>query len=262
MFTKTKFDISHENFDIFFANHLAAITPEAKEKLPRDVVYKLWQGGGGLNVNNSSKLNFIAKLWILWKCFRKKIWIVVEDENGISLEHFSKLSKSISRKRIDNESLENGVADGTFVTGIKELSDTLDYLNKQSASSLYNYLKKAKNANPNKVEEWNDAMDFIVDHLSNYERTKKKWITEYGLCMPEYYVLLSTYSGPVRGSDIYKKIYKGAYFSSATKIKVAFGNLQRKGLIVKDGVAKGATFRITALGSEMMNTIFSKYLLK
>lgn len=262
MFSKTKFDISHENFDIFFANHLASITPEAKEKLPRDVAYKLWKGGGNPNAANTTKLNFIAKLWILWKCFRKKIWIIVEDENGLSPEQFCELSAAMKRKRIDQQDLEDGVMDGHFVTANRELCNTLDYLNTQSISPLYNYLMKAKNTPPSKIAEWKEMMNYVTATLVKYERTKKKWMSEYGLLMPEYYVLLACYGGnPTKGSNIYKNIFKTAFQSSQTKVKVAFGTLQGKGYIVKDGEGKGATFRITSLGSELINRMLSKHLI-
>ena len=69
---KTRFDLFTENFDLFFASLLPKLSADEREKLPIDVKFKLFRGGGEPNAKNTSKLNFIAKLWILWKCFRKR----------------------------------------------------------------------------------------------------------------------------------------------------------------------------------------------
>lgn len=258
---KTRSDISHENFDIFFANHLPSITPQAKETLPRDISFALYHGADP-KVSNTVKLNFITKLWVLWKCFRKNIWIIVQDDNGISPEKFAELSKAISKKRTANKDIEDNCAPIHFVTGNKELCDTMDYLNKICVSPYYNYLTKGKNKIPNKVAEWKEQMKYIVQHLDIYERTKKKWTTETGICMAEFYVLMVCYSGnPTKGSDIYHNFYKSAYSSSRTKIKLAFRTLQDRGYIIKHGYKNGSTLQITPLGTEYVNTIISKYVL-
>lgn len=261
MFNKTKFDISHENFDIYFANHLPSITPEAKEKLPQDVVYSLYRGDVP-TARNVSKLSFIAKLWILWKCFRKNIYIIVKDENGSSLKQFLEYDEVITKKRISQEDIEGDVAELHFITANKELCDTLDYLNKQCVSPLYNYLHKGKNNIENPVSAWKDQMNFIVEHFNSYESTKKKWSLETGVKMAEWYVLMYCYHGnPVVGADIYNKTYKRAFGSSISKIKLAFSTLQQRGYLVKIGEKKGATMQITSLGKEFVNTIITKYIL-
>jgi hypothetical protein len=96
---KTLFDIGSENFDYYFFNQLQNISPKAKDELPRDISFKLFRGGGKVNATNSSKLNVVSKIFILWKCLKKKWWLFVEDEeNGMSTEEFIKLREAAKKR--------------------------------------------------------------------------------------------------------------------------------------------------------------------
>ncbi len=260
---KTRFDIECENFDLYFASVVPTLTPAQKEKLPRDITFKLFRKGGSFNTTSSSKLGFIARLVILWKCLRKRIWIVVEDEeNGLTIEQFLELREAQKKKDYSQERASGWIANATFITASKELGDTFAYLNLLSTGPAYNYLMKGKNNIQNKTSEWNKQMKFICNFLAHYESIKKVIVSEAKLSMPEFFVLLYYYNGKESaGSFLYKDFYKRAYQSSPTKIKTSFGTLQHIGYLEKTGQTKGASFRITALGSDTVNWILSKYVL-
>jgi hypothetical protein len=260
---KTLFDIGSENFDYYFFNQLQNISPKAKDELPRDISFKLFRGGGKVNATNSSKLNVVSKIFILWKCLKKKWWLFVEDEeNGMSTEEFIKLREAAKKRDYSSEKASSLISSGTFVLASKELATNLSYLNYLSNSPAYNYISKNKNKVENKADEWNDRMTYIVKFFRWYEANKKVWVSQYGISIPEWYVLLYLYDGrEVFGSPIHKEFYRRTYQSSPTKIKRCFGVLQTKGLISKTGDGRGAKLRITALGVDRVNTILTNYAL-
>jgi hypothetical protein len=260
---KTRFDIECENFDLYFASIVPLLTPQQKERLPRDITFKLFRKGGDFNTTSSSKLGFIAKLVILWKCLRKRVWVVVEDEeNGLSVEQFLELREAEKKKDYSIERASGFIGSATFITASKELGNTFAYLNLLSTGPAYNYLMKGKNKIPNKTKEWVDQMKYICRFLVCYEGNKKKVVSELNFTPPEWYILLCLYDGKeVKSNTIYQGTFKYAYQSSRHKMKLAFGFLQAKGFIEKTGAAKGTWFRITASGSDMVNTILSKYAL-
>jgi len=261
MSEKTLFDLSAENFDYYFANELNKISPESKDSLPEDVSFKIFRGGGKQNTTSTSKLGFIAKLFILWKALNKRWFLLVEDEeNGLSTDDFLALRAAQKKRDYKFGTTQWLVSSGTFVLASKELSDSFAYLNRLSLSPSYNFLTKAKNKSSNGAAEWSKQMEYICNFIMTYEANKKRWVADYGISMPEWLVLIYLYHGKeVVGSPIYKSVYKRAYQSSPTKLRRCFGVLQSKGLMQKTGEGNGARLSITPLGKDIVNTILTKY---
>lgn len=261
---KTLFDLDGgENFDLFFANLLPHINPIAKEAIPKDISFKLFRNGGDVNPKNTSKLGFIAKLYILWRCLRKRWWIVVEDEeNGLSIEDFVKLREAIKKRDYGTERADDLVSSGTFVTGSKELSNAFSYLNYLSASPAYNYLVKGKNKIPNKSAEHERHIQYLFRFLSFYESQKKKFVSDTGISIPEFYVLAATYHGKeMKSSLLHTDIYKRAYQSNPSRIKAAVRSLCGRGYMEKFGSTNNSVVRITTLGKDAIRQISAKYIL-
>ena len=260
---KTLLDISAENFDYFFANEAKNISPIAKESLPRDIAYRLYKGGASFNPKYTSRLNFLQRIFVLWKCLKKRIYIVVEDEeNGITEGEFLKLRQQLKQRDYGIDKASSFMPSATFVLANKELCDSFSYMNRLCISPAYNYLTKGKNRIKNPANEWSRQMKYIVRFLMEYDKNKKTWVAEYKLDIPEWYILISLYHGEeVKGSPIHQEIFRRAYQSSQSKLKRSFGTLQAKGLISKTGEGKGAKMRITPLGTDMVNNIVSKYAL-
>jgi hypothetical protein len=260
---KTVFNIDCENFDFFFSNQVEEIHPKAKEGLPKDILFKLFRKGGAFNSTSTSKLGILAKLFILWKCLNKRIWIVVEDERkGLNVAQFDELHKAFKQRDYSVPHAEGLAASATFILASKELSETFHYLNRLSVSPAYNFISKAKNKIPNKTAEWNEQIKYITRFLAHYESLKKVWVSGAAVSIPEWLVLIALFNGKeICGSVLYHETYKRAYQSSPGKIKLAFGTLQHKGYIEKTGIGKGATLRITALGKSAVCDILDKYAL-
>lgn len=260
---KTLFDIDCEALDLFFSHEIEKISPMAKEELPRDVAFKLFRGGGKFNTNSTSKLGFIAKLYVLWKALNKRWWIVIEDEErGMTPGQFMELRKAYRKRDYGIDQARALMLSGSLVLANKELSECFSYLNRLSTSPAYNYLLGGKNKVNNHTEDWMRKMRYIANVFAYYESQKKVWVAGMGVSVPEWLILLYLYpKGAVNGAPIYKEFYKRAYQSSPTKLVRSFSVLQRKGYIEKTGSTKLAEFNITALGIDTVNTILTKYAL-
>lgn len=260
---KSIFDISCENLDLYFDRHLPLLTPEAKDGLPRDIIFKIFRKGGVYNSKSTSKLSFLAKLYILFRSLRKRWYLVIEDEeNGIGLDQFKDLNKTIKAREYSVPDAERFVSTGSLILANKELSETFSYLNKLGMSSAANYLLKTKNPIKNPTTESDKQTQYVVKFLIHWESIKKDVVSKTGMNMPELYVLMALYHGrETVGATFYKELFKRAYQSSPAKIKLAFGSLQQRGFIQKHGIGRGAKLQITALGKDAIRGIFDKYLI-
>lgn len=260
--SKTRIDLASENFDRYFADNIPKLTPEAKDGLPKDILFKLFRKGGEFNSNSTSKLNFIAKLYILVKCLKKRWYIIVEDEDyGMRLQDFNDLPRLIKERNFDIADGEDLKTSGGFILGANDLMNGFAYLNRLSSSPAYNYILSSKNAPKNKAIESDKKDQYLIRFLINYEGVKKVIVSQTGLNMPELYVLMALYHGnEAVGATFYNDLFKRAYQSSPAKIKLAFGSLQQRGYIHKYGVTRGARLQITALGKDTIRGILDKYL--
>jgi hypothetical protein len=260
---KTRIDIDSEALGLYFAHEIEKITPQAKSDLPKDIAFKLFRGGGKFNANSTSKLGFLAKLYVLWKALNKRWWIVIEDEdNGMTPGQFMELRKAYKRRDYGVEKAKTIMLSGTVVFANKELSECCAYLNRLSSSPAYNYLIKGKNHVPCPTAERNKEMAYICRFLVEYEKNKKTWVAAYGISIPEWLVLIYLYHGKeIVGSPIYKEVYRRAYQSSPTKLRSCFSTLQNKKFIQKTGTGKGAMMSITPLGKDTVDGILTRYAL-
>jgi len=261
-FYRSTFNIETDNFELYFEKQLATITEAGREAIPKELG-KMFRVDGTLQHGFIRKMDYQAKLWVLWRCLGKRVWIVAEnEETGIGLEDFTKLREAIKRRDFGAKKAEGLTTRAEFFTGNKELGDMFDYLRQLSASPAYNYLNKYKNFKPTKTGEHVREMNYIVRFLRNYESQKKKWGQAKGLSIPEWYVLIYLYDKEFSlGSTIYKDTFKKAHLSSPRRIKGSYGTLQSRGLILKQGTGKGTRLQITPMGREIVNSILANYAL-
>lgn len=260
---KTRFDISCQNFDNFFANQIPNLTPEAKDGLPRDIIFKLFRRGGEFNSTSTSKLNFISKLYILCRSLKKRWYLVIEDEeNGLRLDQYKDIPRLIREREYGSDVAKDLVTKGGLIFGSKELCDGFAYLNRVSMSPAYNYLTGVKNMPKNPVTEADKKDQYVIKFLLNWESKKKDIVSKTGLSIPEIYVLLALYHGQeTPGVSLYTELFKRAYQSSPGKIKTAFGSLQQRGYIIKYGFIKASKLQITGLGKDVIRGMLDKFLI-
>jgi DNA-binding MarR family transcriptional regulator len=258
---KSIFDISCENADLYFDRHLPQLTPEAKDGLPRDIIFKIFRKGGVYNSKSTSKLSFLAKLYIMVRSLKKRWYLVIEDEeNGIGLDQFKDINQAVKDREYSVPNAERFLATGSLILANKELSDTFSYLNRLCMSPAANYLLRAKNSTKNRTTENEKAAEYVVRFLVHWEGIKKELVSKSLLSIPEVLVLLALYKeNELKGSVLYHGTFKRAYQSSPGKIKAAFRTLHSKGYIIKFGVTSDSKVQITPLGREILRGILDKY---
>lgn len=260
---KTKWDIDNENFNHFFHKLSALMTEKQREVLPKDLYFKLFKRGGDYDIKSTNKLSFLAKLFILIKALRKRVIIIVEDENGMDSEQYFNYMELVRKRKYDVSSAERLIEDTIFVTGNKELVDTFHGINGLSVSPAYNYIVASKQKiPPNKITEFIKKTEYICSHLVHYEANRKRIAMLTGLNFSEWMVLINLFHGnEVVSSSIYKITYKHSFNSSATKLKLAVSSLQKRGYIQKYGAMSNARVQITALGKDKTVEILKNYVL-
>lgn len=258
---KEPFNIDSDNFELYFEKQLEAITEAGKEALPAGFIGRIFYADGKPNPTNIRRLSALAKLFILYRSLKKRVWIVVENpETGLSVEEFIELGKAL-RKRDYGQKMSNDLkTKATFITASKELGEYFDYINGLCNSPMYNYLMKYKNFKPTKTSEHIEKKNYIVRFLRHYEGHKKMWCEGGKITIPEWYVLLYLYDKEwVIGSEIYKTTFKRSMQSSPTKIKQSYGTLQNKHYIIKNNTGKHSRFKITPMGKDVVDYILNNY---
>lgn len=258
---KTKWDLISENFNFFFHKLTATMTDQQKDVLPKDLYFKLFKTGGKHNTKDTTKLSFLAKLYILIKSFKKRVIIIVEDDKeGMDEEQYFKYKKQLHKRQYTVSGASDLIEDATFVLGNKELIDTYSALNGLSTSGAYNYLIKSKNAVTLKPDEQVRAMQYVARFLTNYESARKRIHMNSGLNINEWLVLIALFHGEeMQGAKIYQEVYKHSFNSSAHKKRTAFCTLEVSKYIEKIGKSKGMKLKITALGRLKVLEVLSKY---
>jgi len=261
--SKPMFDIESDNFQLYFEKQMAGITESGREAIPKSLYGYLFAYDGSLKLHNTRKLGFVGRLWILWRCLKKRVWVVVEnEESGMGVEEFVEMRKAIQRRDFGVPKAEGFATQAMFITGNRELCDTFQYLNGLSSSGAYNYLLRYKNFRHTKTSENVKELNYIIRFIRHYEAHKKKWVQDKGITVPEWYVLLFLYDkGPTPGSEIYLKTFAKAYHSSQVRIRRAFSTLQTRGWIVKHGQWASSKMEITALGRDVVNSIINTYII-
>lgn len=257
-----KFDISSQNFDNFFAIHVAGIGEKEREMLPRELNFKIFKKGHRPDAKGLTKLSFLSKIFILVKALRKRMVILVEDENGLGQEEYFEYMKLAGAKKQELTLFagEKLVTDAIFVLAKKEVMDTYCYMNELSASKPYNYLSKGKNLQLNKTTRDLKERMYITQFLSYYESNRKRLTINTGVNFSEWMVLIYLYGKDYTPSvTIHKDWYRYSFNSSATKLKQAVKSLQNRGYIEKIGSTFKLQIRITTIGKKKCDELVAKY---
>lgn len=258
---KTLFDVQSDNFELFFEKQITGMPESARSLLPKDMIERLFNAGFVPNPNKIRKLPFLAKLWVLWRCLRKRVWIFVEQEDGgMSQEEWLELREAVKRKDFGTERAASLDIHGHFCTVNKEFGNCLHYLNSLSLGPAYNYLNKYKNFVHTGGAKFEQQMNYIVRFLRYWEGSKKLWMLKHNLGIHQFLILLYFYDkGETVGSTAYKSTYINAYHGSTNMFKISFRTLQSRGFLVKRGRARGAKMEITASGRELVNSVLTDY---
>lgn len=263
MANKAKWDVENVNFDHYFHKLSALMTEKQRDTLPKELYFKIFKRGGAYDTTSTNKLSFLAKCFILIKALRKRVIIMIEDDNeGMDEQEYFEYKKLLSKRQYTISGASDLIEDAVFVLGNKELFETHSRLNELSCSSAYNYLIKAKNSLPNKTAQHSIEQDYVAKFIVNYESHRKLIHMNSGLNMSEWLVLIALYDGEdMAGGKLYNDIYKYTFNSGKTKIKIAYGTLEARGYLSKHGKWKWMKLRITPLGRHIVTEIINNRLI-
>lgn len=257
-------DIYNENFDHFFIRKLNSMTDEQRNKLPKELSYKIFRNGFE---GSAERLKFQEKMYILSVAFGHKVTIMVDDEKeGVNMREFSKAQKASIGKVKNGELLEDMRVHAGFVIADKELMAASLYMNHASCSNIYSLVKELIPNTNHKVNQKflkaKKEINTILNFLINYEANKKLLAMNYNLTMPKWYALLYFSVGEKLALDFYDKDYKYAYSSDRRALHRAMVALSNEGFLVRRGEKKKYRYAITASGLNLLNRIFDNILFK
>ena len=256
---KSDFQLNSENFEMYFMKQITGMSDAAKEALPKELSAYIMHPDGRFKLSKIPKLGFLAKLWMLWKCAKKRVWIVVEnEESGLNLEEFLALRKGIRERDVGVQRAMDLQLTATFVTSDRELSNTFNYLARVSNSPAYNYLIKEKNfRQSNDMSEHEKRMRYIARILKEYEINKAKWMKSKGLRRTSIIALFHFFE---RGEAQVKQAAISGFISGRT-LSNCLAPLCARGYIERVGIKKNGVYRITSEGASVVHYILNNYVI-
>lgn len=259
---RLKFDIQDENFNAYFEKVSENMSAEQKAQLPQELQHKLFIKRGVYNMKSTKRIGFLGKIFILFAAMKKRVFVIIEDDNGMDIQTFRKY-KSNARGNNEYTMTEAGkmIMHCAFVLGSPELMNSIGHLNGISSSPAYNYLIGAKN-HLTRVGQFSAERDYINRFLNCYESNKKRWIKEFGVSMSDFLILTYLYDGrEVQASYLHNSAFKSAYQGAGSKIRTALSSLRIRGLIIRRGEGKESRTLITIEGKLVVDKILNKYVL-
>jgi DNA-binding MarR family transcriptional regulator len=253
------YDIKSDNFDVYWVKEMLKLTPSQKLSLPSSLL-KHQRGWGSISLPVAKRLTFAQKAQLLVQYCNKKVFVFVDDENGMSVEKFIEYyQENIDwRKELTEKDIEIKSGAFDFVLGQKELIDGMDYLSIIFRSPLYNYMNKPKNksgaSGVGKYDVEVKHFSKLAEALYNYEVNKTFFLKAANLTPAMWYVLL--YFGDGKQKKASSKI-DGAMGCTARSIQDAVYFLNNSGYIRRIGDTK-VYYEITPHGLELLYKILSK----
>lgn len=258
-------DLYNENFNYYFTMKLNAITADQRALLPQELSYKIFKRG---TEASAGLLNMNEKMWILSLVFKQNITIIVDDPaDGLDVKEGMASLKAQRGKMGNGKLLEYLQIKSAFVLGDKELMSSVLYMAHVCCSSIYQLAKKHI---PNNIDHarnrkfMNDRKAFLttLDFLKNYEATKRRISSDYGLTMPEWYALIYFATKEGFASDFYDKDFKYSYNSNRRNLHVGMKRIADLGYLQKRHINRKDKYTITAKGVDILGRIFNNILLK
>jgi hypothetical protein len=257
-----RYDIISQNFDLFFGKKLAEMTEGQKEMLDKILLRKAFGGKSG----KENYLNFLEKAFILGTVYNEAIYILIANrgdaENALTPASFVTAAKALKGdKGAMGELVEEVQETGTFVVSTRELFDTVGTMNLACVSDLYRLTLPlaSRKIRPNKeVDAYHTSMKFLIQFLSNYEGNKKRFETDYGLTMSDWYAMLYFYDKEKVGSGFYKDGFLLSVQSNLSTKKRALTHLSKMGYLFTRGKTNRKMYRLSPKGLHVMQQIFDR----
>lgn len=255
-----KADLQVENFNRFFAIKAKEMTPLQKERLPAEVLARVFKGRGRIS---TERLSFLHQVYILQRAMNIETYILVGDENnGIGVKDWEMFKRQQNGKRTDSTEINHYLSSGIFVLGSRELMEYMDHLNMLSLTPLCNYILKLKNREASRVQPFQRELELVASAIVKYEGSRKKIVRQKGLSISDWLILLYLVDGKEGGATpIYTDVYKDSMNATRTNFFSSFKKLREIGYIQRFGKGKSTKYKITALGKSIVREVFNSYII-
>lgn len=253
------YDFYSENFENYFKDIVVGMTQIQKDSLPEQLLFKLFSGEKLTHGN----LSFKEKVYILNTVFRKKVEIVIEDENdGISLEDYCLAKKAQAGKRTNTELLSEPRVQASFVLADRDFFKSIAYFNQIFTTEIYKLYKRTfdfdrtqKDINYNKGRE---VVKHITELILSYEINKKRFVMTNNLNPGKLYALIYFSTGEKLGSSFIKKDFKYSYNCNAVMLSKAVKELTDTGYLDRRGGTTKYRYTLTAKGQHILNRVIEQ----
>lgn len=260
MHKEDKIDFQAESFDNYFGVYVSKMTQEHRASLSPNILFRLFKKKGK---QEFEKVSFFKKWYILMRAFKKRLFIVIEDQvNGLTPEQFIEFKNRKKRQEPGVADAEELIGHGVCVLGNSDLVNWLAHLNGICDGPTYNYAIKIKNNQSVKFPQISKEIAYFSSVLFNYEFNKVKFFREREFGQVEFLILLYLYDGGQKESTpFYTQILKGYPGCGRRTTMDGFRRMESMGYITKLGVTNFTGYRITDLGKQVYHEILKKYII-
>lgn len=244
-----RYDIKNESFDLYFIKQLLALSEERLEQIPMDIQFKY---KSDMTPNDIKTMGFMQKLYILSRFCKKKVFIVAENEDGMSLEDFAKARNRSETFDMADDVVAKMYTNGVFSVGGEQVLESVSGLEQLSNSPVYRYMNGLKTGKivATDYDKAKIASTVVCRFLQDYEAYKAR-VSRSRSYGAEKLMLLMFYS------DGQKKSLAGAYNSLrmvqktvASKLMIEMTNAK---WFIVEGKGKNTVYRMTALGFHQLS---------
>lgn len=262
MHKEKKRDIVSEGLDLYFDSQIRNMSERQILDMPKNLPFRVYRNSQG-NLVKTGKISFADKVSILWKVFKKDIFIAIRDnEDGIVASDFETNEKELKSKHYGESEVRDFLAKGRFVLAADDICNGLYAEHLIGASSMFKYVAAHRGQPKTSWEKAKVGIAEISRMILTYEGNKNKMFKSLTTNITEWYVLLHLADGKEKqGVMLYNPMYFDALNAKRNLMLRAFKKLKIDGYIVKIGGRKTATYQITPLGKDLVYNILSTYVL-
>lgn len=254
--------LESEAFDAYFYHLVMNASEEEKVRIPPAIYNKVIRKEKYFHYTGVT--TFFEKLAILFRAFRKDIYIVIRDtENGLTPEQFIEWDREEKKRNYSEDSAKKLLARSEFVLGNNDIANGLLYNRMLGASGIYKFLTKYHHATKFARHSMKNAFNEVCKLLIRHELAKRAIYHEFSIRPSEWLILLYLSDGQEKkGSLAYQEVWANAHFANRLQMSRGFVRLTSTGHIQRFGTAnQHITYRITPLGLDLINKALAKHVL-
>ncbi len=251
MGVKKKYDIVSEEMQLYFDDLVANMTESERKEIPRDLFFRVKKG----------KTNFIEKIALMWKVFKKDCYIVIKnEEDGMTAKDFELNRRQLKHDNYGEDAVRDYVAKGGFVLGADSICLGLHYEALLSSSPMYRYVSQMRGLQSNELAGKRKELLEFSKMAINYESSKKAMLRQQDLTIAEWLILVYFSDGTQKtGAALYTTLKFDAFGAGKSRVLAGLKKLTFNGHLQKSGKTCAALYKISQRGMDKYYTCLTQY---